>query len=438
MPVNVPSYANQQLRLVVEDSYGTTPSGGSWRKLNNMRIDLEPTFETEQFSASGDAVPTISALNDDYTQGDGEGKACYNATIYPIASLFGRPTITTPGGGSTSRLHSFSWDGRTPFVPASYTIDAGVTGNAERAPGCLFNGFQISGSREGMDFSTSILGQKMLQAQTMGGVTSEVQSVAITGTPTGGTFTLTFAGYTTAAIQYNASAAAVQAALEALPNIGTDNVTCTGGPLPGTAVAVTFKGYLAGADVAQMTATASLTGGTTPAVTVSTTTPGADSVTDITAVPMFPLQFSLFMDSSWATLGTTRLTQTYEMDLGFGEKWERTRPINALLNSDGYVEMADQEHTLSLNMAVDKTQRGLIDSLRAGDMKFIRILAEGNTIESTIKYAFQMDLACFIREAAPAQEYNNIYAREFTLILGRDATSGNCAKVEVTNTLTAL
>lgn len=104
---------------------------------------------------------------------------------------------------------------------------------------------------------------------------SEVQQVAITGTPTGGTFTLTYGGQTTAGIAYNATASAVQAALIALSSIGAGNVTCTGGPLPGTPILVTFTGTFAGTDVTLMTSSgASLTGGSTPAVAVTTTTPG--------------------------------------------------------------------------------------------------------------------------------------------------------------------
>lgn len=100
---------------------------------------------------------------------------------------------------------------------------------------------------------------------------NEVQTVTVTGSPTGGTFTLTYDTQTTSALPYNATPAAVQTALEALTNIGAGNVTVSGGPLPGTAITVTFKGELANTDVAQMTATSSLTGGSTPAVSVSTT-----------------------------------------------------------------------------------------------------------------------------------------------------------------------
>ncbi|MFM9780473.1 phage tail tube protein [Streptomyces scabiei] len=105
--------------------------------------------------------------------------------------------------------------------------------------------------------------------------TDEVQTVTITGSPTGGTYTLTFSGQTTAGIAYNAAAAAVQSALEALSNIASGDVVCGGGPHPGTPVTVTFGGDYDGEDVPQMTASAAgLTGGTSPAVTVTTTTPG--------------------------------------------------------------------------------------------------------------------------------------------------------------------
>lgn len=49
----------------------------------------------------------------------------------------------------------------------------------------------------------------------------EVQTITITGSPTGGDFTLTFGGKTTAAIAKGATALQVQAALQALESIGT-------------------------------------------------------------------------------------------------------------------------------------------------------------------------------------------------------------------------
>jgi hypothetical protein len=109
-----------------------------------------------------------------------------------------------------------------------------------------------------------------------GSPTNEVQTLTITGTPVGGTFRLSFKGVTTAAIASTATAANVQAALEALSTIGTGNVVATGGPLPGTAVVLTFQGQLAGSNLPLTTVnTPAFTGGTTPTATVTETTPGS-------------------------------------------------------------------------------------------------------------------------------------------------------------------
>ena len=109
---------------------------------------------------------------------------------------------------------------------------------------------------------------------------SDVQTLAVTGTPTGGSFGLLYGSsygpqYIASNIPYNATAAQVQAALQALPNIGAGNVTCTGGALPGTAVVITFSGDFA--DQPQpviQVVQAAFTGGSSPAATITHTTTG--------------------------------------------------------------------------------------------------------------------------------------------------------------------
>lgn len=93
--------------------------------------------------------------------------------------------------------------------------------------------------------------------------TDETQAVTVSAT--GGTFTLALGGATTPPVAFDAGAAALQAALEALPSVGTGNVAVTGGPGDGggtTPYQVTFRGDLAGTHVGLMAADgSSLTGG---------------------------------------------------------------------------------------------------------------------------------------------------------------------------------
>lgn len=109
---------------------------------------------------------------------------------------------------------------------------------------------------------------------TGGSPANEVQTVTITGTPTGGTFSLTFSGQTASAIPYNSIASAVQTALLGLSNLDTGDVVVTGGPGPGTPYVITFGNTYTHTDVPAMTAAGSFTGGTSPAIAVTTTTPG--------------------------------------------------------------------------------------------------------------------------------------------------------------------
>jgi len=95
---------------------------------------------------------------------------------------------------------------------------------------------------------------------------NEKQTLTITGTPTGGTYKLSLDGVETTALAYNANAATIQAALEALSNVGAGNAAVTGsGPFT-----VTFTGALANTPLALLVlADNSLTGGTDPSITIA-------------------------------------------------------------------------------------------------------------------------------------------------------------------------
>jgi hypothetical protein len=89
---------------------------------------------------------------------------------------------------------------------------------------------------------------------TEGGPVNEVQRVGHIGAFSG-TFTLTFSGQTTSAIAWNASAATVQSALEALSNIGTGDVAVVQTQSQGSTKEwqITFQNALGGINVGQIT-----------------------------------------------------------------------------------------------------------------------------------------------------------------------------------------
>jgi hypothetical protein len=127
--------------------------------------------------------------------------------------------------------------------------------------------------------------------------TNAVQTLSITGTPTGGTFTLSFAGETTAAIAYNATAAAVATALVALGVVGASGFAGSGGDLPGTPAVLTAGGNLGHKLIPVITVDGSgLTGGSSPAASIANTTPG------VTATARGALPGALLIDTTNKTL----------------------------------------------------------------------------------------------------------------------------------------
>ena len=112
---------------------------------------------------------------------------------------------------------------------------------------------------------------KTLDPSTYG---SQVQTVKLTGAPTGGTFVLTV-GTSTAAIAYNASPDAVKAALELLAAVGAGNAQVTGVSLTDTnGFDIAWIGAKS-ATSQTITGTATLTGGTTPALAVTLKAPSS-------------------------------------------------------------------------------------------------------------------------------------------------------------------
>ena len=178
---------------------------------------------------------------------------------------------------------------------------------------------------------------------------TEVQTVAISGTPTSGWYALRFtdaSGKTsqTSPIAFDATASDVQAALRLLPGLSSVAVTATG-TSPNYTHQITFTGR--GGDVAQLTSFSALTGGT-PAITHATTTAGTAQVfsggsamqwtsdgTELTAiqqaVALEPL--AAYAVSLWATADAAPAAGAVTVDLVDGVSGAVIADAQAVSNS---------------------------------------------------------------------------------------------------------
>jgi hypothetical protein len=235
---------------------------------------------------------------------------------------------------------------------------------------------------------------------------NEVQTLTLTGTPTGGTFTLTFKGVSTGPIAFNATAAAVQAALEGLSTIGTGGVVVAGGtPLPAGPLTITFSGTNTSASNQPLITgnPALLTGGATPTVSVVETTAGSGLYDPMGSwfdlggtktgiqVGYNNTEDALTIDQQSANIGTVPNTHEMWMQTALVENtpeniaiaWDSSAPV---LNTT--VTPAEKMVGYGTNSAY--TQRRLaVVHRRSGSglirLHFLRIVERG-AVESTVTY----------------------------------------------------
>lgn len=426
----------ERRQIGVESVAGTAVPATKYLQLSSLELNVDA--EIDVYGPEGQKYDAAAIVNKEWTAGELGGKPSYSELTYWLAMLFGQPTTTTPGGGVNTRQHSWSPSSTALDTPVTLTVEQGQRGGvqAERATSVFLHELELTFSRNGGNEQRGgVMGQRLTMDVALS--TNEVQTITVTGAPTGGNFTITYDGQTTAAIAHNANAAAVQSALEALSNIAVGDVVVTGGPGPGTPWVVEFRGNLAQTNVPSMTTTDSFTGGSLPASAVAVTTAGS-APTAIELAPIAPGQVSVYLDDTAAGLGTTKLLRDFVVRWRVGEKYEAIFPLNAALSSFADFAEGKPVPEVTLTLGNDSVGRALLTTMRAGASKFMRIEAVGDTIEGSLTYRARFDCCLKVVQAPDRGEQNKLSTLDWTLRLMHDATWGKAHAYELRNTLTGL
>ena len=236
-----------------------------------------------------------------------------NNTTMDASAFTAGSVILTVGDGNSDTLKGGSGDDTLYAGDGANDSLNGGSGNNTLTVGAGAGDTINGGSPTGTNTLLEVGDHRYVLTNTtldMGRGTDEVENVALTGTVTGGVFTLTYGGQTTIAIPYNASAGVVQADLMALSNIGSGDVSVASNS-SGT-WSVTFTGNLAGLPESITTDGTGLTG-TGANVGVTEGTHGAlqqlDSISNIRNVEFSAILAGVLMDTSqFSTTGTVTLS----------------------------------------------------------------------------------------------------------------------------------
>lgn len=168
-------------------------------------------------------------------------------------------------------------------------------------------------------------------------------------------------------------------------------------------------------------------------------TDGATLTSTPTAVeldPVLPRLFDVYLDSTAAGLGSTKLLRAFTGRVNLGNLVNPIWPINSANTSfAGHVET---EPAASVTMFVEHDAAGseFLTILRSGDSRFLRLKATGDTFEAgtpPIAKVFQLDLAVKAKQLGKHQDREGIYGWEVTLDIVNDDTWGKPFEFQVTN-----
>lgn len=442
MPVR--AVVDESSLIAIESVEGVAPASGIRTRLLSVGFNISEAAEFDEINPMGIRVGTGDAMRQNWSTFDiGDGAyPDYNSLAYLFTFLFGPASIVTPGGATLAR--EWTWTPgpsaltRTTFSARKGTPSLlGVAGTAEEALGCVLTDLGLSFSRTSAQTLTGAgFGGQPNYAASID--VNEVVTLTGTGTISGGTYTITFGGQTTSALAFSANAAAIDTALELLSTIGTGNVSVTGGPINTTPVVITFTGTLANTNVGAVTVgTGSLTG-TTPGITVAVTTQGAP--TDIPLVPILAGEIDVFLDNTWAGLGTTKLLSDFSAEWGVSGMYDPLWVLNSALGAYKEATPNRPDTTMSLELGNDAVSRALVTDMRTGTKKHCRIRAmkSANSIETGQAYEMRIDSVMSINSAPSAGDVDGASTLPFGGRLVYDATGQAWTRLFLRNAIASL
>jgi hypothetical protein len=434
--------ARNSVDIVTQIGVETTPGTevDATKKLTAVMLAFSARLEARFQRANGSRLITSGVKNKGWAEGSFEGIASYEELAVILEGLIGRNgAVINPYNGQAA-AYGRVFDSNTWSNQKTFTAERGDSSAAMVATNVQLSTLQMRFGRDEVTCSGNLFAKEPNNAGTLT-LRNEQQTITITGTPTGGTFTLTYNGQTTGNIAYNASAANVVTALEALSNIGAGDVTATGGALPGTPVVVTFANALAGANQPLMTANAAgLTGGTSPAVTVAETTPGGYQE-GYNESPISGNEVCVYVDTTAAALGTTLLTDGYTVEFSIPEvaapKWVLNCTVASFKES---VKLAIENTTLNLTAEFNAQTRALYDAWNANSLPiyFVRIKCTGPIIAGAVANLAQFDFAVKLESVEELADQDGTYGYQFGFRVIEDQTWGKGFEFLLVNELAAI
>ncbi len=181
--------------------------------------------------------------------------------------------------------------------------------------------------------------------------------------------------------------------------------------------------------------------GITDGITLS-----SGGVTQLDLVPITSAQICVYIDSTSAALGTTKLGRLFMGNPSLGSRYNPVWAVDC--SAPSFSTHVETPNTSGWKMMVEADAAGMayLTGARSNTTYFLRILANGPVIYNAaapyiatpLTYSFQWDMAVKISDVQPFSDHEGVYAVGFDFVTVHDATWGKAQHIEVVNTIQSM
>jgi hypothetical protein len=169
---------------------------------------------------------------------------------------------------------------------------------------------------------------------------------------------------------------------------------------------------------------------------------GATGLTTPALVPILPKQVCVYLDPTFAAIGTTRLTRDFTAGFEVGGLNGPFWPLDCTINSfGGHVPLKPDTATATLQLGNDTQGREPVTAMRTGDTRYCRIEATGPQIDAgppVYSHRLRIDMALKVVSAPSRGDADGLSTLEWGFGLFDDPLFGGAIAITLDTNVAAL
>lgn len=164
-----------------------------------------------------------------------------------------------------------------------------------------------------------------------------------------------------------------------------------------------------------------------------------------TALPFYTIEgvsADIYLDSTFAGIGDTKLTRAFSASFSLGNLWESGTPMNSAQTSFSYVVPTRVAADFTLRLGADETGMPIAISYRTGTVYYVSIVVQNgveiDTGVATSEYRLTLNVPVKCVDPGDMDEETGLLVVEPTFRMVNDLTAGYAWRLEVVNAQLAL